>query len=246
LDGVVEKKIIMDKQVLPYDAVRESDIMWEKRIWRVIDVREKINQTFTYPEEFFVNILFNGIKDSVIKAYNSEDDKFYHKLSAKEVASIGSSNDTVQLIDPQTYEAKISVVHNDLNPESIKRFRIKELWYFDKQSSTLKVRVLGIAPLKDVTDEAGNFLYEQLLFWVYYPDCREYFAKHRVFMDGNDANPMSWEDLFEMRRFSSYIFKESNVQNRRLQAYLSGTDILLEGEKIKSEIFNWEHDLWSY
>ena len=80
----------------------------------------------------------------------------------------------------------------------------------------------GIAPLKDETDEAGNFLFEKVLFWVRYPDCREYFSRHRAFMEGNDANPMSWEDLFEMRRFSSYVYKESNVQNRRLQDYLQG------------------------
>jgi hypothetical protein len=71
-------------------------------------------------------------------------------------------------------------------------------------------------------------------------------TRHRVFTDGNDASPLSWEDLFEQRRFSSYIYKESNVTNRRLQDIYSGVDILLEGEKIKQEIFNWEHDLWSY
>ena len=105
---------------------------------------------------------------------------------------------------------------------------------------------MGISPLKDVTNEAGEFMYEQPLFWIRYPDCREYLARNRAFIEGNDSNPMSWEDLFEQRRFSSYVWKESNVHNRRLQDYLQGIDLLLEGEKIKAEIFNYEHDLWSY
>jgi gliding motility associated protien GldN len=246
LDGIVQKSTIIEKQILPYEGIREADIMWEKRIWRVLDVREKMNLPFSYPEEPFIGILMKGVQDTVLKAYSIEDDKFHHKLSPREVMALGSSIDTIPYFDPVTYEQKFRVVKNQMDPESVKRFRMKEIWFFDKESSVLKVRILGIAPLKDQTDEAGNFLYEQPLFWVYYPDCREYLARHRVFTEGNDANPTSWEDLFEQRHFSSYIFKESNVYDRRLQQYLSGIDILLEGEKIKQDIFNYEHDLWSY
>lgn len=247
LDGIVERKTILEKQVLPWEPVRESDIMWSKRVWRVIDVREKMNLPFVYPEEPFINILLAGVKDTVsgIKAYKSDNDKFKYKLSADEVKLIGSRVDSIEKLDPVTYETRVVVTVSNLNPEDVKRFRVKEDWYFDKQYSTLKVRILGIAPLKDVTDDAGNFLYEQPLFWVRYPDCREYLARHKVFIEGNDSNPMSWEDLFEMRRFSSYVWKESNVYNRRLQDYLEANDRLLEGEKIKKEIFSFEHDLWT-
>jgi gliding motility associated protien GldN len=246
LDGIVQKNTIFEKQILPYETIREADVMWEKRVWRVLDVREKMNLPFSYPEEPFISIVMNGVKDSTLRAYSIEDDKFHHKLSAREVMALGSSIDTIPYFDPITYEQKFRIVENKMDPESVKRFRLKEVWFFDKESSVLKVRILGIAPLKDQTDEMGNFLYEQPLFWIYYPDCRAHFAKHRVFADNNDASPISWEDLFEQRRFSSYIFKESNVYDRRLQQYLSGIDILLEGEKIKQDIFNYEHDLWSY
>ena len=248
LDGIVERKTILEKQVLPWEPVRESDIMWSKRVWRVIDVREKINQPFTYPEEPFITMLLKGIQDSSsrLTAYKTDNDKFWYKLTPQEVSTMGSSVDTISQVDPITYETKLKIVVNKLNTDDIKRFRIKEEWFFDKQYSTLKVRILGIAPLKDVTDEMGNFMYEQALFWVRYPDCRDYFARHKAFVEGNDSNPMSWEDLFELRRFSSYIYKEANVQDRRLQDYLQGMDLLLEGEKIKQEIFNFEHDLWSY
>jgi gliding motility associated protien GldN len=250
LDGIVERRTVLDKQLLPWEPVRESDIMWSKRIWRVIDVREKMNLAFVHPEGNFFTLLMKGIQDpdstKALKAYRSESDKFWYKITPQEVATIGSSIDTVEQVDPITYETKLKILVNKLNPEDIRRFRIKEEWFFDRQYSTLKVRILGIAPILERKDEQGNFMGEQPLFWVRYPDCREYLSRQKVFMEGNDANPMSWEDLFELRRFSSYISKESNVHNRRLQEYLQGIDILLEGEKIKSEIFNFEHDLWSY
>ena len=248
LDGIVQRKLILEKQVLPWEPIRESDILWSKRVWRVIDVREKINLPFIYPELPFFSILMNGIKDSTsaIKAYKADNDKFWYKITNSELESIISTTDTLLTVNPVTYEQVVKVVINKVNPDDIKRYRIKEDWFFDRQYSVLKVRILGISPLKDVTNEAGEFLYEKPLFWIRYPDCREYLARNRAFIEGNDSNPMSWEDLFEQRRFSSYVWKESNVHNRRLQDYLQGIDLLLEGEKIKAEIFNYEHDLWSY
>ena len=247
VDDIVERRTTFDKRVLPYDHVREADIFWEKRIWRVLDVREKMNLPFAYPQRPFITILMDAAKSGELTVYGTEDDKFTVPLTAEEVSSKGASIDTVTTFDPETYEEKIKIVTNQINPEDVKRFRIKEVWFFDKETSTLQVRILGIAPLLDVKDENGNFLYEQPMFWVYYPDARKTLAKEKVYnIAGNDASPLSWEDLMEMRFFSSYITKESNVFDRRLQEYLTGVDLLLEGEKIKQTIFNFENDLWSY
>lgn len=246
VDDVVEKRITSEKPILAYDPVREADIFWEKRIWRVIDVREKMNLPFAYPERPFFTILMEAASKGEISAYSTEDDKFTTPLTADEVSSMGATVDTVITFDPETYEEQIQIVRNDLNPEDVKRFRLKEIWFFDEESSTMQVRILGIAPLLDVTDDNGNFLYEQPMYWIYYPEVREVLARERVFNYGNDASPITWEDLMEMRYFSSYIFKESNVYDRRLQTYLSGVDLLMEADRIKQQIFNFEHDLWSY
>jgi gliding motility associated protien GldN len=246
LDDIVDKRLTTDKRLLPYDHVREADIFWEKRIWRVIDIREKMNLPFAYPERPFFSILMDAATAGEITVYSTEDDKFSSKLTPDEVASMGATIDTVITFDPETYEEQLQVVRNDINPEDVKRFRLKEVWFFDEETSTLQVRVLGIAPLIDKTDENGNFLYEKPMFWVYYPEAREILSREKVFNVGNDASPITWEDLMEMRFFSSYIYKESNVRDRRIQDYLTGVDLLLEADKIKQEIFNFEHDLWSY
>ena len=246
LDDITERKISFEKRVLPYDHIREADILWEKRIWRVIDTREKINLPFRYPERYFFTILMDAALDGEITAYSVEDDKFTNPLRPDELQNMISSVDTITTFDPETYEEKIEVVQNDMNPNEIQRYRIKEVWFFDEETSTMKVRVLGIAPLLDVNDDNGNFLYEQPLFWVYYPEARKVLARERAYTYGNDAAPISWEDIFERRFFSSYVYKESNVQNNRLQDYLSGVDLLIEADRIENEIFNFEHDLWSY
>jgi gliding motility associated protien GldN len=242
LDDIVEKRLVDDRMVLPYAPIREADVFWEKRIWRVIDIREKMNLPFAYPEKPFFTILMEAAVNGEIAAYDvNEYDKFEMRLQADEIASMGSNIDTVITFDPETYEEQVQIVRNDLNPEDVKQFRLKEVWFFDENESKLKVRILGIAPLIDVKDDNGNYRFTKPMFWIYYPDCRELFARNKVFNSGNDGDLGTWEDLFERRFFSSYIYKESNVYNRRIQDYLQGVDIL-----IKQEIFNYEHDLWSY
>ncbi|NUQ26211.1 MAG: gliding motility protein GldN [Saprospiraceae bacterium] len=246
LDDIVDYRAISDRRVLPYDHIREADIFWEKRIWRVIDIREKMNLPFAYPERPLFKILMEAATSGEMTVFSTEDDKFTSRLTPDEVASMGATIDTVITFDPETYQEQIQIVRNEINPEDVKRFRLKEVWFFDEETSTLQVRILGIAPLIDVKDENGNFKYEKPMFWVYYPDARQLMARERVFNVGNDSAPMSWEDLFEIRFFSSYVYKESNVFDRRLQEYVTGVDLLLEADKIKQTIFNFEHDLWSY
>ena len=244
LDGIVEKKLILEKRVLPYQPIREADVMWEKRIWRVVDVREKMNLPFAYPEAPLFSILVDAVDEGKIRVFS--DEKFQKQLNGDEVATMLSNVDTIITFDPETYAEVVEVVRNDIDPQDIKRYRIKEIWFFDEETSTLNVRILGISPLRDVFDENGNFKYELPMFWVYYPEAREVLARHRVFNEGNDTSPISWEDLFEMRFFSSYIYQQADVKGRRLKSYLSGVDLLLEADKIREEIFNWEHDLWTY
>ncbi|MEO1518571.1 MAG: gliding motility protein GldN [Bacteroidota bacterium] len=245
-DDIVERRILKERRVLPYAQLREADVFWEKRIWRLIDVREKMNLAFLYPDNPFFEILAQAAEKGDLQLYSAEDDKFSFPLSMEELNGKLYRVDTVLVPDPESYELESTVVKERLFYEDIKRFRVKEVWFFDEQTASLKVRILGIAPLKDVTDEFGNFRYEQPLFWIYYPELRQILARHKVYLEGNDATAMSWEDLFEMRRFSSTIYKSSNVRDRRLKDYLSGVDRLLEADKIKKELFNFEHDLWSY
>lgn len=247
IDGVVEKKLAKERRVLLYQPIREADIFWEKRVWRVIDTREKMNQAFRYPKRMLFDIIVDNIKDGNIQAYGINDnDDFTQPLSKEEVDQYLFKVDTFVSFNPKDYTETLEVAYNSINADNIKRFRVKEIWYFDENTSTMKVRITGIAPLQDVYDEMDNFLYELPMFWVYFPHTRESLARELVFNAGNDNAPMSWLDVFEMRQFASHIYKESNVMDRQIQHYATGLDKMFESKKINSEIFNFEHDLWEF
>ena len=113
----------------------------------------------------------------------------------------------------------------------------------------LDVRILGIAPMQEDKDEVNNKPLGTFspIFWVYFPDARKVLINAEVFnLVKNDAERRTYDDIFWKRMFSSTIVKEANVMNRRIDEYMVGLDALLEAERIKTEIFNIEHDLWEY
>jgi len=154
--------------------------------------------------------------------------------------------DTIEVLNPDTYEYEQTIVQNDFNPTSIKKFRLKEDWIFDEETSTMICRIMGIAPIRDVVDDNDNYRGQEVLFWVHYPSMREKLVKFAAFNPFNDNDIMTWEDIFEMRLFSSYVMQESNSKNERIAERFDGRDALMESERIQLEVFKKEHDLWSY
>ncbi len=246
IDDIVSRHLTEESRVLPYTSISEADILWEKRIWHVIDTREKMNLPLAYPEASLFSAIKSGIEDGSIRTF--ADDGFQRVLSPQEVHATMVSTDTLFDFGPEPSAEPFEIVRNDMDPEAIKRYRVKEVWFFNKETSSLEVRILGIAPLIDIYDDyTGSFKYEKPLFWIYYPECREKLSQHTVYNEGNDASLHTWEDYFEMRLFSSNIYKEKDIRSRRLFDYLSrGLDQLIKAEQIKQDIFNFEHDSWSY
>jgi gliding motility associated protien GldN len=255
VDGVTEKALSKERVPLAYDYIREDDKFWEKRIWQVIDVREKINLPFQFNVEdesgvnqLFINILLNAIKNKEVEAFSPVDDRFTTVMGWDEIqGKINGEERSVKTVDPVTGEEKMVTTRDDFDPRTIKQYKIKEVWVFDKEASALKVRILGIAPMVSRMNEDGTVRASIPLFWVYYPDMRPVLAKYDVFNQNNDAATISWEDLFEMRFFSSYVIKEQNTYNREIKDYIKdGVMRLMEGQAVKDRIFNKEQDLWAY
>lgn len=250
LNGIVETEILESKRILAYDTPRESDIMWQRRVWRMIDTREKMNLPFRYPQRQFIKILIDAIYgkgvDRPLQAY--QDETFETPLDTVELNKQLFAAQMVITTNPNTYLPDTQYVTNDPNWNDFVRFRITEMWYFDKGAGEMKVRILGIAPLKPLYNEAtGAVIGETPMFWVHYPSSREMLAREPYFNEMNDASRVSWENIFEMRYFSSFIIKVSNVQDQYLRSvYADERQQLLEAQKLKEDIFNFEHDLWSY
>jgi gliding motility associated protien GldN len=248
LDGGYEEVTLKEREIVAYDHLREADIKWKKRIWRVIDFKEKINLPFAHPQKGIVKILHDAAKSGEIQVFTLSDkgETFQEPMKAQDVAQIGVRNDTITRVNFETgLEERVPAV-SDFDPAKVTKMRIKEEWYFDIETSTMVTRILGICMVTDKVSEQGDYVGDQPMYWIYYPDVRKILAQNQVFNVQNDANTTSWEDVMEMRYFSSYIYKETNAFERRIQEYATGNDLLYESDRIHNMIRDKESDYWEY
>jgi len=267
LDGVYVKEHVPARKPIPYHHLREADMMWSKKMWRMLDLREKINHPLYFPTTkmddrySLIDLILYGVAQEGLVVYDDSDDEFTTPMTASQIdIKFDVRADTTYVDDPETGETKPAIVQHDRTTSEVKRLLLKEVWYFDKQRAMLEVRIVGLCPIRmyekaaalnqeaqasDTTEEKV-FSMKQVC-WVYFPAVRPLLANHEVFNPNNDAERRTFDDIFFKRRFSSYIFKETNVyDNRLIDEYQHGLDALIESDKIKDFVFKFEHDLWEY
>ncbi|MEO1256254.1 MAG: gliding motility protein GldN, partial [Bacteroidota bacterium] len=213
---------------------------------RVIDSREKLNLPFRHPEKGFFVSLLTGIEAGEIVLYDPAYPDFSQPLSLEDLHQELYQIDTLLIYNPETWKEDYQVVENGINSDDVFRYRIREITYFDKQTSTQRTRIIGIAPLLAETDEFGNTLFERPIGWIYWPYARSWFDRQAYYLDNTDQAVISWGDALEMRRFDSYITKRSNVREARLQDNFTGRDLLVKSQQADRDLSNREHDLWSW
>lgn len=255
-DGVYDKINNDNRKPIPYSYVREADVLWSKRIWRVIDFKEKMNQPFYYPlvpqngRKSFMSVIMDALKEGSLIAYeaNQFNDEFLTPISPVSLLQSLTRIDSIKLQRSYPpYDEYDTVKITEFLPQDVTRIRIKEDWFFDKQRSIMDVRIIGICPIiEQYVENTTDFKGYQPLFWIYFPDVRPLLAKSEVFNRFNDGSRFTYDDLFWRRMFSSYVYKESNVYDRKIIDYAKGIDQQLESERIKNEIIDFEQNLWSY
>lgn len=248
VDGYSVRSDIQDRRVLPYSHVRSGDVVFSKRIWREINLKDSMNFVFASPKNTLIGVLIDAISAGELTAYDptpsKEDptgDSFLQRLAPGNAMGRFVDSVLVPQFDDEGYEIGSSMMAGEFDPASVTGFRIKEDWFYDKQRSVFEPRIIGLAPLMKI-DMGGVELDEQPAFWVYFPEARHILVNKEVANPINDAVGISFDDLFTRRLFSSTIVKESNPQDLRLKDMGGNeTESALEIEK---KLNQFDESIW--
>ena len=267
LSNFYKKTISSTKQALPYQHIRESDVIWETCIWRTIDFREKFNQFFYFPlgddtiqrNQGRINLSYLTYRTA---RDNSEcnvfdDDELKVPLEWESVSRKVSKVDTLHNVGEETddygdviVEGHDSVVALNFNSDEFYQVRLKEYWYIDKQDTRMKVRIVGMALVRQKCkgDEENKNCIDEEIFWVPMNDMawRNVYARANAYDMYNNSIERSYDEIFISRYFDSYITRETNVYNRNIHDYFTGEDALMESNAIEERIFDIESDMWEY
>lgn len=244
---------------LDYEFLRKDDALFTEKVWRELDLREKMNQSFRYEakendgDQQFMTILLKAILSGKVMAF--DDDRFTKPLMVADIQQRlgGGGADTSKVTDINDPSKIVEYVITPkvFNVKDIQKIRLKEQWIFDREASRMFTRIIGICPVKTAYFEGTKRERGvEPLFWVYYPDLRQLLASYQVYNPKNmGASRMTWEELFESRMFSSYVLKSEldNPGNKTIARMIKDPILqLLEGDNIKNRIFDYEQNLWSY
>lgn len=260
-DFIYNRQAIKERKVVPWPYLREADVHSVKRVVRVVDIREKQNQVMAWPKNPLSIILYNAVLNGKLIPYYN--DSLSTSMTIEEFRAKGTDTEYVEVaIDPENPDiTRIDTVINEFLPDlRIKKFKVYEDWIFDKKHSVYFARIWAIAPLFKMKVVGVELPEQELCVLKYHwkdadkpggeSDVRHQLINYECFNRQNDAARLSYDDWFEGRYFSSYIVKWSNEQDYYIKDYAdfrdNGVAAILEGERIKQELFEREHDLWEY
>ncbi len=251
---------------IEYGYIDDRDVLWSKTVWEIIDLNERINFPYYYPtinngmlsnnrRSLFRVLLDNIEAGEITEIYSTSYfnnkitfDELNETLESKQLSEegINKSNAGEEVTDNDYDIFKIET-------DKVVQFRVKGTWYFNKRLGELKYRLLGLAPVApDVStlSQGPAAMADALvpLFWIWYPDARKSLSSAKVFNNKNSSQPVTFDNMLNSRRFNSVIFKEENVyEDREVKDYIYEDALrqLLESERIKSVIRDFEQDMWS-
>jgi gliding motility associated protien GldN len=252
-----------DEAPLAYGYIDDRDVLWSKTVWEIIDLDERINFPYYYPTDT-LNLgpdrrsLFDVLTRDLSKGKIKEVYKsayFLEKLTYKDIQERLVNVDTIDAgfeqfnavgyVDPEYIETR------RITSAEIRQYRIKGTWYFNKRLGEMRYRLLGICPVApDVAIKSAGNDQEELveLFWVWFPDSRQSLNKNKVFNARNSSQPITYDAMLNARRFNSIIYKEENIyEDRQVKDYIFEDALrqLLESERIKATIRDFEQDMWN-
>ncbi|WP_413669016.1 hypothetical protein ACEN9X_03090 [Mucilaginibacter sp. Mucisp86] len=240
-DSYLQKADLSQARPFPYPKTNPANIRMYARIWRVIDLADSANAILTIPGHSLMEAIMKGLMKGKLTPYEKDD--FKTKLTAKQGSMRFTDSVLVPKFDKDGNQISSKMVLNDFNPDRITRFRIEEDVYFDRQRGKVDTRIVGLAPMMNITGSADlpANMSSAPAFWLYFPQLRFALVQEDVSEPDKGIFDVTLDDVFMQQKFSAYLirqFSPGNVESGQLDP---GSP---EALKLQQKIADLKKNIW--
>lgn len=209
---------------------------WSRIIYRYLDLTKPENGALYYPEtpaEGQMNLftkIFTLLQNGEIKAYEYLDG---HELFTDDY-----------LINFSEFTDRFGISETDIPSNEVRSFYLKEVYYFDTPTSSLRVLPIAICPIIQRFDNyEGTTRYP--LFWIPYTQIEPFTKQMPVmYSDLNNSVRGTIDDFFRTRRYNGEIYKTGSPGNLSISQYTTTPEEMkAEQDRIEQELIDFESQL---
>lgn len=246
-DGFYQANNMEDAVPFAYPEVNKKNIRFYKRVWRDIDLKDEKNAILAVPGNSLIEVVMKAIEKGKLSLYSPDDDSFKGRLSAQEGMARFADSVLVPIFDGEGNQIDSKMALNEFDPARVTKFRVKEDIFFDKQRSRLETRIIGVAPLMNITTSAelAESVGATPAFWLYFPQLRYALVQVDISDPDKGLYEMSMDDFFVQNKFASTIVRESSPGMLQNLKDTENGGQQLDGKKVEEKLDAYKKKLWS-
>ncbi|MCS7017742.1 MAG: gliding motility protein GldN [Cytophagales bacterium] len=247
--------------------IRNSDQLFKKTLWWLIDLREKQNKPFLAKNTEITKVIIEAVTQGILRPFVNDSlktrlsyDDFMKKIT-REAANDGLTEEEKALgfgveddaggwgDEFSSDNSSASNLPDRYLPRDFYLIELKEDLIFDKKRSRMYHDIQAITIIlpadkntKGVDIPIASFMYKELV--------ENAFKDHPDAIWFNNANPKehrNFAEAFDLRLFAGHLVKYSNSEDASIEEIYGGQrEAMYAALQIEYALLDFETQLWEY